>query len=246
MAQGINIFNEKPLHAALKKWYAQPDDLLETEVDGFIIDIVRKDLLIEIQTRNFSALKRKLNVLLKQHHILLVYPIAQEKWIIKRSVDAVTPESHRKSPKRGNLNDVFIELVSIPHLLEHPNFSLEIVFIQEEEVRHHDPKRGWRRHGWVTEERRLSSVVSCQRFNTPADFAVAIPQTLPEPFTTADLARPLGRSRRFAQKVAYCLREMGLITAQGKRGNAILYTRTRLEEVACHSPSACRSTSKPA
>jgi hypothetical protein len=34
------------------------EDRFEVPVDGFVIDIVRDDLLIEIQTRNFSSLKR--------------------------------------------------------------------------------------------------------------------------------------------------------------------------------------------
>lgn len=143
----------------------------------------------------------------------------------KQAQDAERPESRRKSPKHGKLSEIFTELVNIPHLLANPNFSLEVVFIQEEEVRHHDPKRAWRRHGWVTQERRLLHVVSWQRFNTPADLSLAIPQELNEPFTTADLALSLGCSRRCAQQAAYCLRKMGLIAVQGKQGNAILYAR---------------------
>ena len=48
-ANQISTFNEKPLHAALKAWYARAGDRLEVQVDGFIIDIVRDGLLIEIQ-----------------------------------------------------------------------------------------------------------------------------------------------------------------------------------------------------
>ena len=59
MPNMIGALNEKPLHAALKQWYARPDDLIEVSVDGFTVDIVRGDLLIEIQTRNLSAIKRK-------------------------------------------------------------------------------------------------------------------------------------------------------------------------------------------
>ena len=229
MTKGINTFNEKPLHLALKKWYAQPGDALETEVDGFIVDIIHNGLLIEIQTRNFSAIKRKLTTLLKHYHVLLVYPIAQEKWLVKTARDAQHPESRRKSPKRGTVMEVFTELVSIPHLLTNPNFSLEVALIQEEEVRSYDPKRGWRRHGWVTQERRLLHVVSQLRFNSPSDFARLIPSQLPTSFSTADLAQALGRSRRFAQRVAYCLRKMDLIAACGKQGNAILYKRVHVK-----------------
>jgi hypothetical protein len=65
----IGTLNEKSLYAALKQWYAQPDDLIEVSVDGFMVDIVQGDLLIEIQTRNLSAIKRKLTTLVERHPV---------------------------------------------------------------------------------------------------------------------------------------------------------------------------------
>ena len=52
-----------------------------------------------------------------------------------------------------------------------------------------------------------------------------LPPDLPRPFSTADLAASLGEPRWLAQKMVYCLREMGQITQVGKRGNAHLYAR---------------------
>jgi hypothetical protein len=222
----ISTLNEKPLHAALKTWYAQPGDRFEVAVDGFIVDIVRDELLVEIQTRNFSAIKRKLTELVAHHPVRLVHPIAREKWIVKVAEDQRTQLSRRKSPKRCTWQAVFEELVSFPSLLAEANFSLEVVLIQEEEVRRHDDRRGWRRRGWVTQERRLLHVVDRRIFVRPADMADLIPPTVAEPFTTADLAAALARPRRLAQKMAYCLREMGVIEPVSKQGNAFLYTRT--------------------
>src|SRR5262245_41716920 len=66
---GIGVLNESPLHAALKQWYARPGDLLETAVDGFVVDIVRGDVLIEIQTGHFAAIRSKLASLLQSHPV---------------------------------------------------------------------------------------------------------------------------------------------------------------------------------
>jgi hypothetical protein len=217
--------SEKPLHATLKEWYAQPGDQLEAPVGDFIADIVRGDLLIEIQTASFASIKRKLLELTVHHPVRLVYPIARQKWIVKLAEDGHSQLSRRKSPKRGVVEDVFAELVSFPALLASPNFSLEVLLIHEEELRRHDPKRRWRRQGWVTHERRLLEVVDRQRFETPADMATLLPSALPEPFTTSDLAASLPRSRRLAQRMAYCLREMHVIDPVGKQGNTILYIR---------------------
>ncbi len=225
MAQEIGSLNEGSLHAALKDWYAQPGDQFEVPVDGYFVDIVRGDLLVEIQTRSFSSIKGKLTDLVERHRLRLVYPVAREKWIVKLAGEGRTRFSRRKSPKRGAFEDLFGELVSFPQLLANPNFALEVLLTQEEELRRHDPARAWRRRGWITHDRRLLRVVDQRLFGTPEAVAALLPAGLAEPFTTSDLASALGKPRRLAQRMAYCLREMGVITQVGKQGNAILYAR---------------------
>ena len=222
----IGTLNEKPLHEALRQWYEQSNDRFEVPVDGFVVDIVRDDLLVEIQTRNFGAVKRKLEKLMVHHPVRLVYPIPREKWIIKLADDGTNQLSRRKSPKRGALEHVFDELVSLPKLLMNPNCSIELLLTQEEEVRRYDGTHGWRRRGWVTHERRLLRVLERRILKTPVDMYAFIPSTLAEPFTTSDLAIAIAKPRRLAQKMVYCLRLMGCITPVGKRSNAILYTQT--------------------
>ncbi len=219
---GIGLLNEKPLHASLKQWYARPGDRFEVPVDGFVIDIVRDDLLIEIQTRNFSSLKSKLTRLAQQHPVRLVYPIIQEKWIVRLATDHTRKAIRRKSPKRGRWDDVFWELVSIPQLLSNPNFSLEVLMIRGEEVRRYAGKRAWRRRGWVTEGRRLLEVMDQRLFREPADWLRFVPDGL-ESFTTRDLATGIDTGTELAQKIAYCLREGKMIELIGRRGRANLY-----------------------
>ena len=223
----ISTWNEGPLHAALKAWYAQPDDAFEVPVDGFVIDIVRGDLLVEIQTRGFTALKDKLATLIRTHPVRLIYPIARDKWIVKVADDGKKQLSRRKSPKHASVEQIFDELVSIPHLLVEPNFTFEVLFIQEEEVRRHDARRAWRRKGWVTQERRLIKVVERQHFASPEDVRALIPAALAEPFTSADLGTLIPGGRRRAYRMIYCLKAMNLLTQVGKRGRAALYRQTR-------------------
>ena len=223
--QRIGLLNEKPLHAALKAWYAKPRDRLEVPIDGFVVDIVQRRLLVEIQTRSFAPIKRKLLSLATKHRVRLVHPIAQEKWIVKTS-ESGKEISRRKSPKRGTVEHIFDELVSFPRLITHPNFSLMVLLIREEEVRIHDADRSWRRRGWVTHERRLLEVVDQRLFESPEDMSSLLPQGLPMAFTTSDMASVTGMNRRLAQRMAYCLREMGAIVQVGTRSRAILYERT--------------------
>ena len=219
----IGTLREKPLHASLKRWYARPGDRVEVPVDGFVIDLVREDLLIEVQTRGFSSMKQKVTVLLGLgHRLRIVHPIPIDKWIVKIDADGAVL-SRRRSPKHGKPTDIFAELVSFPDLLVHPHLEVEVLLTIEEEYRCHTPNRSRRRRGWTVVERRLIEVVDTLLLGHTEDLSVLLPDDLSETFTTADLAEKLGRPRRAAQQMAYCLRKVGAIVVVGKHRNAVEY-----------------------
>lgn len=220
----IGLLNEKPLHAALKEWVAVEGDAFEVNVDGYIIDIVSNGCLLEIQTGSCAPLKAKLRSLTVDHPTRLIIPIAREKWLLKLPKEGDGKPTRRKSPRKGHVAELFRELVSFPDLLCHPNFTVEVLLIQEEEVRRYDPNRRWRRRKWLTEERRLLDVVDRHHFTTPHDLMTLIHKPLPSPFTTAHLAKAMDVPRWLAQKAAFCLRHMDVIAQVGKQGNAYLYT----------------------
>lgn len=214
---------ETSLHDEVKRWYAQPGDRLEEWVDGYLIDIVRDDQLIEIQTGNFSAIKAKLENLVRRHPVRLVHPIAQTKWIVR--LDARGGRvSRRRSPRRGRVEDLFLELVYIPHLMEEPKFSLEALMVHSEEELIDDGRGSWKRRRWSVHDRRLLDVVERTTFSAPADFKKLLPEALPEEFKTRELAELLGLRVNIAQKMTYSLRQMDVIETIGKRGRANIYS----------------------
>lgn len=219
---GIGTLQEMALHAALKAWYARPGDQVEAVVDGCVIDVVREGLLVEIQTRNFAAMKGKLARLLENHPLRLVHPIAQEKWIVRLD-EKGEQVSRRKSPRRGCPEHLFLELVRIPGLVAHPNFSIEVLLTQEEELWMNDGKGSWRRKRWSIHDRRLLGVVSSLLLASPQDYRAFLPPDLLPPFTARRLAAALGQPLYLAQKMAYCLRIIGVIEVVGHQGKAYLY-----------------------
>ena len=227
MADGINTLNENPLHKGLKEWAAGDGAEYEVPLNGYIIDAIVDGVLIEVQTRNFGAMRQKLKRLVESHPVRLVHPISYEKWIVRLDPDG-EQLSRRKSPKRGRIEDVFSELVTFPQLMAERNFSLEVVMIQEEEIRLVDGKKHGRRRrrDFVREERRLVSVVDSRRFVHPRDMAALIPESVEEPFTTSDIARGCNLPRFMAQKMAFCLREMGAILAGERKKTGIQYIRS--------------------
>ena len=60
---GIGSLRETSLHASLKSWWARPGDLLEASVDGYVVDLLRGETVVEIQTGHFSAIRPKLRAL---------------------------------------------------------------------------------------------------------------------------------------------------------------------------------------
>ncbi len=220
----IGTLNEKPLHAALKEWLAEDGDQFEVPVDGFVADILRGNIVIEIQTGSASGLERKLRTLLKRRQVRLVLPIPAERTIVHLDESNAVRRT-RKSPQHGGAVDAFREFVFLRNLLGDTNLSIDALLIRETELRRGNTTCR-RRRGSVREERHLVEVVDCLSFHHPADYLAVIPTDLREPFTTADLARSIRQPRWMAQKIAYVLREMGVLTPSGKRGNAILYERS--------------------
>jgi hypothetical protein len=215
--------NERSLHSAVKKWIATPGDEFEVEVDGFVVDIVRGDLLIEVQTRNFSAIRDKLGALLKKHRVRLVYPIAVRKRIVHVDRVGGNPTKRRLSPKKGKLIDVFDELVRIPRLVKEQNFELEVLMVEEEEVRCDDGRGSWRRRGVSIKDHNLVKVVDSAIFRSVDDFLRFLPTTLAQPFTSKQLVECLGISLRLARRMTYSLRGMGALQVTGKAGRALLF-----------------------
>jgi hypothetical protein len=214
---------ESSLHSSIKKWYFLEGDRLEAKVGDFTVDIVRGDLLIEVQTANFSAIKPKLMSLLRDHKVRLVHPIPKKKWIVRKSTLNGEIIGRRKSPKIGSLFDLFNELIRIPHLFSSGNLSIEVLMIEAEEIWCNDGKGSWRRKGASIEDRKLIGVFESVKFENKEDFLRVIPKDLPNPFSNRNLAESLRIPVNQARKMTYSLRKIGAITDAGKNRNQTLF-----------------------
>ncbi len=223
---GIGQLHESSLHAALKAHFSRDGDLLEHEVAGYVIDIVRGNTLVEIQTGAFHAMRKKLPALLESYHVRLVYPVAVRKWIVRLDEDTGEVLSRRKSPRKGRPEDVFAELRAFPQLAVHPSLTLCIALTDQDEIQVNDGEGSWRRKGWSIADRQLLAVNAVDEYRNRVDFQRFIPTDLIEPFTVKELAQSLRIQDRLAGRMAYCLREMGIIQQIGKRGRAYLYERS--------------------
>lgn len=224
MNTSIGTLRESSLHAQLKQLYACPGDIHEANIGGMIIDIVRGDRLIEIQTGDFGALKKKLERLLDLHIVQIVYPLPLRRTIL-RIAKSEGAKSKRLSPKMGRIEDIFSEMVRLARYAKHPNFLLHVILIEDEIILVDDGKGSWRRKGWSVYDRRLIKVVDSRSFHTPFDYASLLPGGLDSTFTSVDLAREAKLRPSLARKMLFSLREMGVINLIGKRGRLNCYAR---------------------
>lgn len=219
----IGTHNERSLHASLKEYYGQSGGIVEGSVDGFIIDVVQKDRLVEIQTKNFSSIKKKLGQLLQEHKVHLVHPIPAERHLVMIAPKTGEILSSRKSPKKGKIYDLFSELIRIPHLITSPNLTIEALLVVEREIRCKDGKGSWRRRGVSIVDRCLIEIIERHEFSSPSDYLALLPKELESPFTNKELAKMVKIPINTARKVNYTLKKAGIITEVGKNGNEILH-----------------------
>lgn len=220
---GIGLRKESSLHSSIREWYSLPGDRFEVTVGDFVVDIVRDRLLIEIQTKNFSSIRKKLRSLANNNSVRLVYAIPKTKTIVRVDSSGNEVIGRRRSPKKGRLIDLFDELVSIPDLIDKKSFTMDVLMIEVEEVRCDDGRGSWRRRGVSIKDRKLISVVETVTFRKKDDFLRFLPGGLRQPFSNKSLADSIGTSVNRVQKMTYCLRKMGAIRQVGKKGRALLF-----------------------
>jgi hypothetical protein len=212
------------LHDQLKSLYAGPGGKTEVAIDGFVIDAVRGGCLYEVQTRTLSALRSKLKRLAKRHSIVVICPIAKIRQIVTLAERDGEVLRSRQSPKKGSFSDIFLELVGMAGTLPHPKIELELLLTEERELRIDDGRGSWRRRGVSVAGHELVEILDRLRLRHADDYLGLIPE-LPGrgPFTTADLARCLGKPRWLAQKAAYFLNKAGLLRAVERRREGVYY-----------------------
>lgn len=218
----VGVLNEFSLHSQLKDYYSNDNGLVEQNVENYVIDVVKGKELIEIQSKNFSQIKFKLlDLLKKEFQVKLVYPLIIEKHYITDNQISI---KKRKSPKKGNLFDLFNELVYIPSLLLYPNFTLEVLLISVSEERKAITNNFKKRKKYKTINRSLMNIKKKFIFNSPQDLLFILPYTLENSFSTKELMLALHTNNyKLVSKLVYVFKKLFLIEQVSKIGNRIYY-----------------------
>ena len=218
---------ETSLHRDLKLHYAVDENATEVEVDGYRIDAIDEaGALIEVQHASLAALRTKTEKLLSKrgNRVTIVKPIIVRKRVTTLAKAGGEVIRSRMSPCKGDILDVFEDLVHFSTVFPRRKLTLELALIEMEEIRIDRARPTRRGKRYKTVDQKLVRVHGSTQLMSKADLLEMLPlQHLPNPFDTAELAAAIGRKRWFAQKVAYCLRKTGAAKMVGKRGKSQLY-----------------------
>ena len=222
---GIGTLGEKTLHAVLKQYFKPDKASLETRVGSFVADIVMDDSIIEIQTRAFDKLRKKLIEFLKQSPVTVVYPIPKTKWLLWIDEQTGEVSKKRKSPKQGRIYDAIPELYKIRPMLSHPNFHLCLVLIDVEEYRY--------LNGWSSDKKKGSTrcdqvpvnIVEEIFISKTSDYIKFVPKELNTQFTSKDYKNITHADLKTSQTALNILTYIGVVERVGKHGNSYLYER---------------------
>jgi hypothetical protein len=213
---------ETSLHRQLKERYGSAEADREVRVDGYRIDAIAGGFLIEVQLASLSAIRRKIADLTQRHRVLVVKPVVARSYIVRRESARGAILGGRYSPTVHDPREFFVEFVHFARLFPHPNLSLELLVIEQEEHRV-ERRAGRRRRPFRVTDRLLRAVIDRYRLTVPSDLLQFLPEHLPKDFTTADLARLSGLPRWLMQKMAYSLRCAGAIEVVGKQRRSVMY-----------------------
>lgn len=226
---GIGTLKEKTLHKVVKNYLEPNLNNQEIKIGNYYVDIFNDGKIIEIQTRQFNSLRKKLEFLLQDYDVTVCYPTFHVKTIKWINEETHMVEDIRKSPKRGSIYDVFRELYRIKQLLKSPRLKLKILLIDLDEYRllngwSKDKKRGSYRFDQIPIE--LIEEVDIRNIE---DYQKFIPNGLNDKFTSRDFSKLTKLSLKRAQIALNILRHLEIIELVGKESKLNLYSIRPIE-----------------
>lgn len=225
--QVIGIQKEKVLHKTLKYFLCENEDCHEVKIAKTNKGVLYADIKInnhiyEIQTRNFNALREKLEEFLKTYQVTIVYPIPYRKQIYKIDHEGLQPP--KTSPKKGRPLEVCYELYKIKSYLNHPNLSFLLILLDVDEYRQVTEKKHYRSSGYeriVQIPKRIEQMIT---LSTKMDYHCLLKTyALPEAFTSSDFAKATRLTQKKAGVALHVFTYMHIVERIGKRGRSYLY-----------------------
>ena len=227
---GIGTLREKQLHSAIKFFIDEDPAHHEVKVGRSVADVKNERGIFEVQTGAFGVMRKKLSLFLEDNEVTIVHPVANRKRLFRMDENTGEVSSPRLSPKRGNSFDIFTELYSLSELAWNENLHILVLFIDMDEYRLLGERRiGGRksRKGYTRFDRLPVEFERAEYFASPKDYLDLLPDSLPEVFTSRDLAETAKIRLDTAQTALTVLSRMGAAEQVGRSGRYKAYSIAR-------------------
>ena len=216
----IGVLSEKTLHKTIKNLYESNQDYQEVKIDGYYVDILKDNNIIEVQTKQFDKLRNKLSYLLDHYdyNINVIYPIFNNK-VIYYIYDNKIISLPKKSPKKLKYPEVFYEIYKIKNLLSNEKLviTLLVLDIQEYRIKTNNRKK------YVLYDRVPIKLIEEVRLTKKDNYISLLPKNSGEVFTVKDVCELTKGDNKYVSKMINVLKYLGIIEMIGKEGKKYLY-----------------------
>lgn len=220
-ALSIGERSEHSLHRIIK-YLLDPTSLChEQKIAGKVVDLYIDNHIYEIQTKAFNNLRNKLETLLPNYKVTIVYPCVIKKTITKFNEQGEILYT-RNSPKKGKPLNCLLELYKIKFFLDNPNLSIKLICIDIDEYQQEVPRSRKNHHGRVRIDQVPSKINEVIDINKKEDYLKIIPYVQNE-FKLNDYAKLMKVTKNQASYMFSVIRYLGLVEQTGKEGKAYTY-----------------------
>ena len=221
---GIGQYNEKKLHAALKRFVCAREECYEVDMgQRYVADILCDGEIYEIQTGSLYPLTDKIRYYIDHTdcHVTVVHPVARRKkviWIDPKTGETTAPA--RFSAAEGPC-DALAELVYISEQIATGRVGVWFFFIEEEEYRFLNSRGSKYRSRRF--ERVPLALLDEMALSDVSDYREFLTDEVPRgrDFTAAEFARAMKiRGSRDVYRCLIALTNIGVLEKGEKQGRS--------------------------
>ena len=222
----IGTLSEKSLHRTLKYFLEENPLFHEQKVGDFVPDIYNGKEIIEIQSRNFGAMKKKLSLLKDVADITVVYPLEMDREILWIDPKTYELKEKRNSNRHKTLINLMDELIFIKDRLLSSKLRILVIGLKVQDIRlldgyGRDKKRRATKYDKIPLELRSIDSFACAE-----DYRVFLAEGLNQEFTSDEFAELNHTNIVTAGRALSVLSALGCVQRIGKRGRKFLYRET--------------------
>ena len=223
----ITTYMERSLHRSLKGYFCSDETKHEIKIGRYVADVCDGKTIFEIQTGNFSPLRKKIQFYLENtdFDIVIVRPIAQNRRIFWLDKFGELKKSPRLSSKHENLASGIADIHYLYELLGNPRVSFCFALMEIDEIRLLDGYGKQKKIRATSVDRVAGEIYSLHYIRNAEEIKNALFPLLPdEPFGREELSKCLKLKAMKLWSMQKLLIETEILNCK-KEGNKLIFEK---------------------